>query len=103
MDEITSGLDPDELMDLDDAEASDLDEDEDVDYPVPSPLQIPSSGPASTATSTTSSPPNNEDIPPTFNFTGKPLNIKRGRGRPRREGGKHQYYLISISVTISMC
>lgn len=88
MDEITSGLDPDELMDLDDAEASDLDEDEeDVDYPVPSPLQIPSSGPASTATSTTSSPPNNEDVPATFNFTGKTINIKRGRGRPRREGG----------------
>lgn len=90
MDEMTSGLDPDELMDLDEAEGSDLDEEEEdvIDDALPSPLQLPSSGPGSTATSTASSPPNNEDTPPVFNFSGKPLNIKRGRGRPRREGGK---------------
>lgn len=90
MDEVTSGIDPDELMDLEEAEASDLDDDDEdvIDYSLPSPVQIPSSGPGSTATSTASSPPNNEDVPPNFNFTGKPLNIKRGRGRPRREGGR---------------
>lgn len=89
MDEMTSGLDPDELMDLDEAEGSDLDEDEDdvIDDPIPS-FHLPSSGPGSTATSTASSPPNNEESTPNFNFSGKPLNIKRGRGRPRREGGK---------------
>lgn len=93
MDEIPACLDPDELiMDLDDPEGSDLeDDDEDIiDDPIPSPFQLPSSGPGSTATSVTSSPPNNEDIPPPFNFSGKPLvGIKRGRGRPRREGGKY--------------
>ncbi|CAH0559006.1 unnamed protein product [Brassicogethes aeneus] len=92
MDEIPAGLDPDELtMDLDDPEGSDLeDDDEDIiDDPSQSPFQLPSSGPGSTTTSVTSSPPNNEDLPPSFNLSGKPLvGIKRGRGRPRREGGK---------------
>lgn len=90
MDEITSGLDPDEMMDLDEPEGSDLEEDEEeiIDDPVPSPFQLLSSGPGSTATSVASSPSNTDDFPTPFNFTGKPLNIKRGRGRPRREGGK---------------
>lgn len=89
MDEISSGIDPDDLMDLDEAEGSDLDEEEDelIDDPIPSPFQFPSSGPGSTATSAASSPPNADDFSLPFNFSGKPLNIKRGRGRPRREGG----------------
>lgn len=90
MDELTTGVvDPDELMDLDEGDASELDEEEEdvIEDTLPSPLQLPSSGPASTATSAASSPPTNDDAPPVFNFTGKPLNIKRGRGRPRREGG----------------
>lgn len=94
MDEIAPGLDPDELMDLDEPEGSDMDEDEEED-PVPSPFQLLSSGPGSTATSVASSPSNTDDFPPPFNFTGKPLNIKRGRGRPRREGGK-QFYKSSF-------
>lgn len=91
MDDLTSGLDPEMLMDLEDPEASELeDEDEEfVEEALPSPLQLPSSGPGSTTTSITSSPPNNDDFLPPFNFTGKPLSsIRRGRGRPRREGGK---------------
>ncbi|CAH1176242.1 unnamed protein product [Phaedon cochleariae] len=88
MDEITSGLDPDELMDLDEADGSDIDEEDEelIDDPIASAFLL-SSGPGSTATSVASSPIN-EDFSPPFNFTGKPLNIKRGRGRPRREGGK---------------
>lgn len=96
MDELTSGVDPDELMDLDEAEGSDLEEDDEdvIEDTLPSPLQLPSSGPASTATSAASSPPTNDDVPPVFNFTGKPMNIKRGRGRPRREGGMK--YLLNL-------
>lgn len=101
MEDITSGIDPDELMDLDEGDGSELDEeDEDVlDDPLPSPLQIPSSGPGSTATSAASSPPNNEEPPPIFNYTGKPLTIKRGRGRPKREGGKSKSSLTLVRVT----
>lgn len=100
MDEVTSGLDPDDLMDLDEAEGSDLeDEEEDnIDDPIPSPLQLPSSGPGSTATSTASSPPNNDDAPSVFNFSGKPLNIKRGRGRPRREGCEYIFILVYFMI-----
>lgn len=89
MDEMASGVDPDELMDLEEGEGSDLDEEdeESMDDPIPSPFQLPSSGPASAATSAASSPPTTDDVPTHFNFTGKPLSIKRGRGRPRREGG----------------
>ncbi|KAJ8921946.1 hypothetical protein NQ315_008580 [Exocentrus adspersus] len=89
MDEVASVLDPDEMMDLDEPEGSDLEEDDEeiVDDPVPSPFQLLSSGPGSTATSVASSPSNTDEFPTPFNFTGKPLNIKRGRGRPRREGG----------------
>ncbi|KAG5897190.1 hypothetical protein JTB14_022545 [Gonioctena quinquepunctata] len=89
MDEITSGLDPDELMmDLDEPEGSDLEEDDEelIDDHMSSPFPL-SSGQGSTTTSVASSPVN-EDFSPPFNFAGKPLNIKRGRGRPRREGGK---------------
>lgn len=87
---MASGADPDYMMDLEEGEGSDLDEedDESIDDPVTSPFQLPSSGPASTATSAASSPPNAEDVPQQFNFSGKPLSIKRGRGRPRREGGE---------------
>lgn len=90
MDDITTALDPDDLMDLDDADGSDLDDDDEdiIDEPVSSPFPILSSGPGSTATSVTSSPPNTEELPALYLPTGKPLNIKRGRGRPRREGGK---------------
>ncbi|ERL89633.1 hypothetical protein D910_06998 [Dendroctonus ponderosae] len=90
MDGISPSLDPDELMDLEEPEPYELDEDEDdiPDDPAASPFQQFSSGPASNATSTASSPANNEDFPTPYNFTGKPLTIKRGRGRPRREGGK---------------
>lgn len=97
MDELSSGVvDPEELMDLDEGDGSELDEDEEdvIEDPLPSPLQLPSSGPASTATSAASSPPTNDDAPSVFNFTGKPLNIKRGRGRPRREGGKYPNIFI---------
>ncbi|XP_030747185.1 histone-lysine N-methyltransferase 2C-like [Sitophilus oryzae] len=90
MDDISSALDPDELMDLDEPEPYDLDDDEDEipDDPAASPFQHLSSDPASAATSAASSPPTVDDFPMPFNFTGKPLAIKRGRGRPRREGGK---------------
>lgn len=91
MDEMASAVDADDLMELDEGEASELEDedDESIDDPLPSPFQIPSSGNASTATSAANSPPNNnDDMPPLFNFSGKPLSIKRGRGRPRREGGK---------------
>ncbi|XP_050507765.1 histone-lysine N-methyltransferase 2C-like isoform X1 [Diabrotica virgifera virgifera] len=88
MEEITSGLDPDELMDLDEPEGSDLDEDEEdlIDDHISSPF-ILSSAPGSTTNSVASSPIS-EEFPPPFSFSGKPLNVKRGRGRPRREGGK---------------
>lgn len=98
MDDIPSGLDPDELMELDEPDGSDLDEDEDdlIDDPVTSPFLL-SSGQGSTATSVTSSPPNNDDFIQPFSFTGKPLNIKRGRGRPRRaEGGNYSIGIITI-------
>lgn len=96
MDELASAVDADDLMELDEGEASELEDedDESIDDPLPSPFQIPSSGPASAATSAANSPPNNnsivvDDIPPLFSFSsGKPLSIKRGRGRPRREGGE---------------
>lgn len=92
MDEIASAVDADDLMELDEGEASELEDedDESIDDPLPSPFQIPSSGTASANTSAASSPPNNDDIPPLFNFSGKPLSIKRGRGRPRREGGQFE-------------
>ncbi|XP_063909689.1 histone-lysine N-methyltransferase 2C-like isoform X2 [Zophobas morio] len=83
MDEIAQGLDPDDLMDLD--EGSDLDEEEDelIDDALPSPFQFPSSG--SAATSAASSPPN-DDFPLPFGFSGKPFSsLRRGRGRPRRD------------------
>ncbi|XP_076251798.1 uncharacterized protein LOC143191021 isoform X3 [Rhynchophorus ferrugineus] len=90
MDDISSALDPNELMDLDEHEPYEIDDDEDdiQDESVTSPFQHLSSGPASAATSVASSPPMADDFPTPFNFTGKPLAIKRGRGRPRREGGK---------------
>lgn len=96
MDEMPQGLDPDELMDLDEPEGSDLDEDEEdlIDDPVPSPFLL-SSGHGSTTTSVASSPPNNEDFQQPF-ITGKPLSIKRGRGRPRRaEGGMSFFFFFS--------
>ena len=83
MDEIAQGLDPDDLMDLD--EGSDLDEEEDelIDDALPSPFQFPSSG--SAAPSAASSPPN-DDFPLPFGFSGKPFSsLRRGRGRPRRD------------------
>lgn len=90
MDDMVSGVDPDELMmELEEVEGgSELEEEEEdlPEDPLPSPFQLPSSGPGSTATSTASSPPNNEDMQ-AFTFSGKPLSIKRGRGRPRREEG----------------
>ncbi|XP_050308382.1 histone-lysine N-methyltransferase 2C-like isoform X2 [Anthonomus grandis grandis] len=88
MDDIPPGLDPDELMDLEEPETYEIEEEDDdiPDDPAASPFQQFSSGPASNATSATSSP--NDDFPTPYNFTGKPLTIKRGRGRPRREGGK---------------
>ncbi|XP_056641929.1 histone-lysine N-methyltransferase 2C-like isoform X3 [Diorhabda sublineata] len=88
MEELTSGLDPDELMDLDEPEGSDLEDDEEdlIDDSI-SPSFMLSSAPGSTTNSVASSPIS-EDFPPPFNFSGKPLNVKRGRGRPRREGGK---------------
>lgn len=101
MDEIASGIDPDDLMDLEEAEGSDLDEEEDelIEDPLPSPFQFPSSAPGSTATSAASSPPNNDDLlSPPFNFSGKPLNIKRGRGRPRREGGKFLKFVFYLPL-----
>lgn len=91
MDDLASSIDSDVLIDLlDDQEGSDLDDDdEEFDEPLQSPLQLLSSGPGSTTTSITSSPPNNEDFIQPFNLSGKPFtSIKRGRGRPRREGGK---------------
>ncbi|XP_031333016.1 histone-lysine N-methyltransferase 2C-like isoform X3 [Photinus pyralis] len=83
------GIETEQLMEIDEGDGSDVDdEDEDlIDDPLPSPLQLSSSGAASTATSTTSSP-NNDEFSLPYLFSGKPLNIKRGRGRPRREGGK---------------
>lgn len=104
MDDVNSALDPDELMDLEEADGSDIDDDEEDVLDVPSPLQIPSSGPGSTATSTASSPPNNDDGPSMFNFSGKPLSIKRGRGRPRREGGSFAFPFSSIPLHLySIC
>ncbi|KAF5285410.1 hypothetical protein FQA39_LY16664 [Lamprigera yunnana] len=83
------GIEAEQLMEIDDGDGSDVDDEEEelIDDPLPSPLQLSSSGAASTATSTTSSP-NNDEISLPYLFSGKPLNIKRGRGRPRREGGK---------------
>lgn len=93
MEEVGGSLEPDELMELDDGETSDIDEEEDelAEDPLTSPIHLPSSGPASTTTSVASSPPNNDDIVAAAHFPyvvsgGKPLSIKRGRGRPRREG-----------------
>ncbi|XP_060525404.1 histone-lysine N-methyltransferase 2C-like [Cylas formicarius] len=90
MDEMSSGLEPDELMDLEEPEPYELEEEDEelTEDPSSSPFQLLSSGPGSTATSAASSPPNTEDFPTPFNFSGKPLSVKRGRGRPRREGGK---------------
>lgn len=88
MDELSQGMDPDELMELDEQDGSDVDEDEDdlIDDPSQSPFLL-SSGLGSSAISIASSP-SNEDFQQPF-FTGKPLHIKRGRGRPRRaEGGR---------------
>lgn len=96
-------VDADELMDLDDAEPSDVDDDdvdnepdadEDQLHELHSPLQLNSS---SAATSAASSPPAAiDDCGPPLFLSGKPLSIKRGRGRPRREGGKHitKFYFV---------
>lgn len=86
----SGGLESEDLMEMEEGEGSDLDdEEEELDDPISSPFQLALSDPASAATSTASSPPNNEDIPITpYTFSGKPLSIKRGRGRPRREGGE---------------
>lgn len=99
MDEVGGSLEPDELMELDDGEASDMDEEEDelADDSLTSPIHLPSSGPASTTTSIASSSPNNDDLVTAMHFPyvvsgGKPLSIKRGRGRPRREGGTFLHY-----------
>lgn len=89
--EESSGLESDELipMDLDEQDCSDLEDDDDeLDDPISSPFLL-SLGPVSTETSVTSSPPNNDDTPQPFSFSGKPINIKRGRGRPRRESGMY--------------
>lgn len=90
MEEMAPGVDADELMELDEGEGSDLEDedDESIDDPLPSPFQMPSSEPASAGTSAASSPLNSDDGPHLFGFGGKPLSIKRGRGRPRREGGE---------------
>lgn len=90
MDEENVGMEIDEEMDMDepDGEASDVeDEEEEIgEDPGSSPFQQPSSGPGSTPTSTASSPPVNDDLLSTYPFTGKPLSIRRGPGRPRKEG-----------------
>lgn len=103
MDDISSALDPDELMDLDEHEPYELDDDEEdiPDESATSPFQHLSSGPASAATSAASSPPMADDFPPPFNFTGKPLAIKRGRGRPRREGGKYIIFYFNEYIVIN--
>lgn len=100
MDEMASPVDADELMELDEGDASELEDedDESIDDPLPSPFQIPSSGTVSAATSAASSPPTNDDIPPLFNFSGKPLSIKRGRGRPRREGGRFYAWITRFAL-----
>lgn len=88
MEDMSAGLQLDDLLDMDEGEGSELeDEEEDlIDDPLPSPLHLLSSGAISTATSTNSSLPN-DDIALPYMFSGKPMSIKRGRGRPRREGG----------------
>lgn len=90
MEEETVGVEMDEEMDLEepDGDGSEVEEEEEeiVDYPGSSPLQQPSSGPGSTPTSNASSPPVSDDILPAYPFTGKPLSIRRGPGRPRKEG-----------------
>ncbi|KAF5271825.1 hypothetical protein FQR65_LT05056 [Abscondita terminalis] len=93
------GIEAKQLMEIDDGDGSDVDDEEEelIDDTVPSPLQLSSSGAASTATSTTSSP-NNDELSLPYLFSGKPLNIKRGRGRPRREGGKPTSRRSSLGV-----
>lgn len=90
MEEETVGVEMDEEMDLEepDGDGSDVEEEEEdmVEDLGSSPLQQPSSGPGSTPTSNASSPPVNDDILPSYPFTGKPLSIRRGPGRPRKEG-----------------
>lgn len=89
MEEEAVGVEMDEDMDLEepDGDGSDVDEEEEdiVDDPGSSPLQQPSSGPGSTPTSNASSPPVTDDILPVYPFSGKPLSIRRGPGRPRKE------------------
>lgn len=90
MDDENVNMEIDEEMDMDepDGEGSDMeDEEEEIgEDPGSSPFQQPSSGPGSTPTSTASSPPVNDDIMSIYPFTGKPLSIRRGPGRPRKEG-----------------
>lgn len=90
MEEENVGMEVDEDMDMEDpdGDASDVDEEEEeiIEDPGSSPFQQPSSGPGSTPNSTASSPPvSNDDILSSFPFTGKPF-IRRGPGRPRKEG-----------------
>lgn len=90
MDDENVGMEMDEEMEMEepDGEGSDMDEEEEEigEDPGSSPFQQPSSGPGSTPTSTASSPPVNDDMLASYPFTGKPLSIRRGPGRPRKEG-----------------
>lgn len=90
MEEENVGMEVDEDMEMEDpdGDASDVDDEEEeiIEDPGSSPFQQPSSGPGSTPNSTASSPPvTNDDILSSFPFTGKPF-IRRGPGRPRKEG-----------------
>lgn len=90
MEEENIGMEVDEDLDMEDpdGDASDVEDEEEeiLEDPGSSPFQQPSSGPGSTPNSTASSPPvTNDDILSSFPFTGKP-SIRRGPGRPRKEG-----------------
>lgn len=91
MDDVPSLADMDDLvgMDLDDPDGSDMEEDDEelTDEQVQSPFIAPSPGPGSTATSTASSPNNNDDFMGQSHIVFPGKGAKRGRGRPRREGG----------------
>lgn len=89
MEDENVGIEMDEEMEMDEADGdgSDMeDEEEEIgEDPGSSPFQQPSSGPGSTPTSTASSPPVTDEMM-AYPFTGKPLSIRRGPGRPRKEG-----------------